>query len=83
MSFSQNPSSNIPNMCLQEADGTHCTWSSDDRLLLNTIFLWERCYCAEILQSFAGGFLMVETLIVLRGLFNSIVARGMLMRAHK
>lgn len=70
-------------MCLQEADGTHYKWSSDDRLLLNTILLWERCYCAEILQSFAGEFLMIEPLIVLRGLFNSIVARGMLMRAYK
>lgn len=57
--FFQKPSSNIPNMCPQEADGTRYTWSSDDRLLFSTILLWERCYCAEILQSFAGEFLMV------------------------
>lgn len=56
--FFQKPSSNIPNMCLQEADGTRYTWSSDDRLLFNTILLWERYYCAGILQSFAGEFLM-------------------------
>lgn len=57
--FFQKPSSNIPNMCLQEADGTRYTWSSDDRLLFNTILLWERYYCAEIQQSFAGEVLMV------------------------